>query len=243
MAASREALSRFQRRFVLALQTATRLRVQRLLAPAGEAPPQGEPNDQARSVAHLPGAGWLVGIVAGLTFAVVAVLLRGNGWGPAVAAIMATTAVLLLTGARNESEVFRWADGLGAGAGGGYGVMALVLLLLGRVALLAALAAASEPAIMAALFAGPVVSRLAPLVVAQGDEGAHDPASIRVAVLWCVLPLVLMVPAGGPAFLVLAVLGAGVGTFLARRYGPRRPGGVVQQACEIGFYLGAAFGA
>ena len=41
-----------------------------------------------------------------------------------VAAIVATTALLLLTGARNESEVFRWADGLAQGERAGHGVIA-----------------------------------------------------------------------------------------------------------------------
>jgi hypothetical protein len=74
-----------------------------------------------------------------------------------------------MTGARAESALFRAADQLGAATSvsgaSGRGVMALVLVLTGKIVLLAAMASVSEARVMAALFAGHVLSRLAPCAV------------------------------------------------------------------------------
>jgi hypothetical protein len=80
----------------------TRLRFGGAWAPPADA----DPDALRASDAHLPGAGWIVGLAGCLSFAVVALLLRGNPWGPAVAAIASIVATLLMTGAQAESALF-----------------------------------------------------------------------------------------------------------------------------------------
>lgn len=242
MAPLRDTLNLFARRFALALQSSTRMR-------AGTAQPESEepPADPA-STAHVPGVGWLVGIAACLVFALVSLLLRNNAWDPFVAAVACTTATLVLTGALHESAVFRFAGRVG-NAADGHGVMALVLLFAAKLSLLAALAGASESAVIAALFAAHVVSRFGLVVSEWAGSAGADTRNLRVGALWCVVPLALMVPAGGTAFLVVPLLMSALAGFGVLRFcrhrpeaAPDRPG-VVQQACEVAFYLGAALAA
>jgi adenosylcobinamide-GDP ribazoletransferase len=250
----RDTLNLFARRYVLALQSSTRLRLP--AAPAQPEPSAADadaPAPETGSVAHLPGAGWIVGLAAGLCFAVVALLLRGNDWGPAVAAVACTLVTVWLTGARHESALFRRADRLeqglpGAEGGAGYGVMALLLLLAGKLCLLAALGSASEPGVLAALFAGHVVSRWAPLLVGYWGSAEGDKGALRVAGLWCIPPLLLMVVAGGVAFLLLALFASALAGYAMLRLRRRQPAaadeaGAVQQVCELAFYFGAAIAA
>jgi adenosylcobinamide-GDP ribazoletransferase len=242
--ALRHALNLFARQFALALQQSTRVRLGGAWAPPAEA-------DAAflrASDAHLPGTGWIVGLAACLAFAVVALALRGSPWGPAAAAVGSMAVTLLMTGAHAEGALFRGVEHLEPGAAAaGRGTMALVLLLLGKATLLAALASASEGRVMAALFAGHVLSRLAPVVLAQRLAGGMDARTLRVAALWCLPPLLLLWPAGGPAFPALALLVAGLaGYAMARLAAAKRDGELVpasQPVCELGFYLGAAIGA
>lgn len=247
----RDTLNLFARRFVLALQTSTRVRATGALAP----PPVPEADLLRASTAHVPGAGWLVGIAAFLVFALVSLALRGNPWGPAVAAVACTIATVILTGALYERALFRTADSLegrpaGAAAAAGTGVLALVLVLPLKFALLAALASASEPAVMAALFAGHVVSRFALVVTHWAGSTDADARSLRVGALWCVVPLLLMVPAGGVAFLLLPLAFGSLAAFGVLRFLRSRPDtpaaerpGVVQQVAEVAFYFGAAIAA
>lgn len=245
MTGLRDHLNLFGRQFALALQHATRL-------PAGETPEPGADDDLVRtSRRHLPGAGVVVGMLAAFVFAIVALLLRGNPAGPAVAAVASLFAVLVLTGAAQESAAFRLAEACG-GAGAGHGVIALVLLLVGRIVAVAAIGAVSEPGVLAALLAGPVVSRFAPLLAAHwaAPAGGEDAATVRVAALWCVLPLALMLLAGGAGFLLLALLGAAAAWIALLRFFRARAGSFdeqraagLQQACELAFYLGAGLGA
>jgi adenosylcobinamide-GDP ribazoletransferase len=195
----------------------------------------------------------LLGLLAALVFALVGLLLRANPAGPAVAAVASLFAVLVLTGAAQETAVFRLAERMEARAargGSGHGVIALVLLLAGRIVAVAALGAVSEPAVLAALFAAPVLARFAPLPAAHWSGHGIDGASVWVAALWCVVPLLLMVLAEGPAFLLLALLGAAAGWVAMLRFLRRHPGNfdeertaALQQACELAFYLGAVIGA
>lgn len=245
MPSLRDRLNLFARQFALALQRATCL-------PAFVG---AEPSDEhlvRTSARHLPGAGALVGLLAAFVFAVVALLLRGNPAGPAVAAVATLFAALVLTGAAQESAVFRLAETLAPRAQAGYGTIALVVLLAARIATVAALGAVSEAGVLAALLAGPVVSRFAPLLAAHWAAHAQgeDAATVRVAALWCVLPLLLMVVADGAAFLVLALLGAAAAWIALLRFYRHRAGAFddaraagLQQACEVAFYLGASFGA
>jgi adenosylcobinamide-GDP ribazoletransferase len=251
----RDNLSLFARQFALALQRATRLPAGAAFAePAGpDAPAQA---DLVRTSArHLPGAGAVVGLLSAFVFALVALLLRDNPGGPAVAAVASLLAVLLLTGAAPESALFRLAEAMAprAGAGGsGHGTIALVVLLAARIACVAALGAVSEAGVLAALLAAPVVSRFTPLLAAHwaAHEPAKDAGTVWVAALWCLVPLALMLLAGGVAFVVLALLAAAAAWVALLRYFRHRPGGfddaraaALQQVCEAAFYLGASVGA
>lgn len=237
-------LNLFARRFVLALQSSTRVRAGGALA--SDAAPAG---DLAQaSNAHLPGVGWLAGIAACLVFALVSLLLRNNAWDPFVAAVASTLVTVVLTGALHESALFRFADRLG-GSGNGHGTLAMVLLLAAKLGLLAALASDSESAVIAALFAAHVVSRFALVVTHWAGSPEGDTRSLRVGALWCIVPLALMVPAGGVAFLALPLLASALAGFGILRFCRNHPDsaaerpGVVQQVCEVAFYLGAALAA
>jgi adenosylcobinamide-GDP ribazoletransferase len=231
--------------------TAALRRFTRLPSPAAQA---GSASDDSASLAHVPGVGWLVGMAACLVFALVSVLLRGNPWSPAVAAVFSTLATVMLTGALHEGALFRTADRLEAGpdaTGSALGVIASLLLIAGKLALLAALAAASEAAVMASLFAAHVVSRYLPLVVAHRlAPGAIDPRALGLSALWCLVPLSLMVAVGGAAFLGIALVGGVLAAFAMLHFLRRRGTGfddgvlgAVQQVCEAAFYLGAAVAA
>jgi adenosylcobinamide-GDP ribazoletransferase len=245
--ALRDSLNHFARRFSLALHHSTRVRLGGALA----APADADADTVRASAGHLPGTGWVIGLAAAVSFALVALALRGSPWSPAVAAVACLMATVTLTGARGESALFRAMETLQPArtpAGSGLGVIALVLLLLGKVSVLATLASASEAGLMTVLFAAPVVSRFAALLAAQwlAGESGH---TLRVAALWCLVPLVLMLVAVGPVFLLLALLAAGFACWATLRLLKARPGmpaedaaGTVQQVCELAFYLGAAIG-
>lgn len=249
MTALRDTFDPFVRDCALALARFTRLRPR--LPDAAALPSASGP----AALAQVPGVGWLVGMVACLVFALVSVLLRGNPWSPAVAAVFSTLATVMLTGALHEGALFRTADRLDAAqpgaSGSALGVIASLLLIAGKLALLAALAAASEIAVMSALFAAHVVSRYLPLVVAHRLAPATlEPRALGLSALWCLVPLLLMVPAGGAAFLGTAMLFSVAAAFAMLHYVRRRRApfddgvfGAVQQVCEAGFYLGAAIAA
>lgn len=243
MADLRDTLNTFARRFVQALQASTRLRAVGDLA-LKEAPSS---ELQRASTAHVPGAGWLVGITACLTLAVASVLLRGNPFAPLVAAVASTAATVALTGGLHEAALFRYAD---APARGGQAVLALVLVLAGKLVLVAALAAASEAGVIASLFAAHVVSRFALVVAEWAARADHDVRDLRVGALWCVVPLLLLLAAGGLPLLLLPLLIGGLAFVAALRFSRPRPGlptaerpHVAQQVAELGFYLGAAIAA
>lgn len=254
MADLRDTLNLFVRRFALALHRSTRLQ------PGGGPPGAPEtPDDELvrGSTRHLPGAGWLVGLLGALVFAVLALLLRGNPLGPLLAAVASVFATIVLTGGRPESAVFRTGEAMesrppAARPGTGFGAIALVLLLTGRIAALAALGAMSEGGVLSALFAAPVISRFAPLLAAYWrDQGPHvDGWSVQVAGLWCVVPLLLMLLADGGVFLLLALVAAAIAWVAVLRFFRKHPApfrqdraASLQQACELAFYLGAAIGA
>jgi adenosylcobinamide-GDP ribazoletransferase len=242
----RNTLNLFARRFTLALHDSTRMRAGE--AWSAEAEPGPEP--ELATTAHLPGVGWLVGIAACLVFAVFSLALGGTAWATLVAAIACTAATATLTGARNESALHRLADQAGGAPGAGHGVLALVLLLSAKFALLAALADASEPAVITALFAALVVSRFMQLLAHWAASAGSDTRSLGVGALWCAVPLALMAAAGGLAFMVVPVALASLACFAFLRWcrsrtdlpGADRPG-AVQQVCEVVFYLGAAVAA
>lgn len=252
MPALRDNLDLFSRRFALALRRATRLDPGAPL----DAPAAADDALVHSSTAHLPGAAWVIGIVSALVFAVVAVLLRGAGGASLVASVAAAIATALLTAASQESALFRFADSLdprpgGAGSSSGYGVIAFVLLLALRLAAVAALGSVSERGVLAALFAGPVISRFAPLLAAHwvGNGAETDRRTIQVAGLWCVPPLLVMALAAGPGFVLVALLVAAIAWVAMLRFFRKRAGPLdelrsasLQQVCEAAFYLGSVIG-
>jgi adenosylcobinamide-GDP ribazoletransferase len=250
VAALRDTLHLFARQFVLALSQSTRVRLG-----GGLAPSEADAAAVRASDAHLPGAGWLVGVAGCVGFALIALALRGSVWGPGVAAVVSTMLTVAMTGARYESALFRGVDRLearlpGAATGSGFGAIALVLLLLGKITLLAAIASVSEAGVLAALLAGHVVSRFAPLVASYWLGAGTEARSLHIGVLWCVIPLLLMVAAQGALFLGLALVTAAVAAYAVLRWWKKRAGSTaqedfaaLQQVCEFAFYLGAAIGA
>jgi adenosylcobinamide-GDP ribazoletransferase len=243
--AARQALHQFLRHYLLALQFFTRIPVTGPLADwTGFSP------DMLRaSAAHFPGVGWIVGMAACVSFAVLSLALPDSAHTALVAAVGCTIATVLLTGAFHEDGLADTADGLGGSAEraraleimkdsrlGSYGAIALVLVLGGKVALLALLATVSPSAVLVALLAGHTVSRFWPLVVIHtlphvGDEGTSkskplaeriERRSLQWAAVWCLVPLALMALAHGIAFMAVALAASAIACFLVRRWFARR---------------------
>jgi adenosylcobinamide-GDP ribazoletransferase len=241
-------LNLFARRYVAALHSFTQLPLRGGLQEWAAL----EPETVEGSARHFPGVGLLVGMAACVVFAVVSLPLPPSALSPFVAAVLATLATLLLTGATHELGLFQWADAQqrtgdplqDGSASPALGAIGLVLVLALKFSLLAVLGAQSAGGVMAALLAGHVVSRFWPLVLAGVDR--H---SLLIAGLWCAIPMLLMVFADGMAFLLVALVVSGL-AFLAVRQRAIRRGesssvstlGATQQICEVAFYLGAAFG-
>lgn len=244
MAELRASLDLFARNFALAVQRATVLRG------GPDAAAAEDPEALRASDAHLPGAGWIVGLAACLVFALVAVVLRGSPINNLVAAVAATGLAAALTRGRAETALFRAAEGvqaLAAPGRSGVGTLVLVFLLAAKFSVLAALGSLSEAGVIATLFAAHAVSRLAPLLLARSLDGDVSPRAVQVGALWCALPLLLMVPAAGVASLLVAVLAAALACYGMWRLARRQAGPAdrdllagTQQVCEVAFYLGAA---
>lgn len=103
---------------------------------------------------------------------------------------------------------------------------------------------------MAALFAAHVVSRFVPVVVAHWTTPADvDRRALRIAALWTLVPLALLVAAGGPALLLVPLVVAALAVLALLRFLRRRGAafddtvvGTVQQVCEAALYLGMVIG-
>jgi len=211
---------------------------------------------------HFPGVGWLVGLGGCVVFAVLGLALHANAFTPVAAAVGCLAATIAITRATHEEA---WAALFGDSLPGRVTkpVLALLLGVLARVALLAVLAAHSPAGVLAALFAGQVVSRFWPLILLQslayaGDGSATDRdtlgavidnRSLAIAGAWCVIPLAVVGWGQGPGFALVGLLLSGVAMLALRQWlvvrtkGLTRDGFVASQlACEIGFYLGAAMG-
>lgn len=248
----RQTLSDFVRHYLVALQGATRVPV----SPASAQHLAQAAIGTAASAAHLPGVGLLLGVVACIVFATVSLLLPDTPLTPLVAAIAGAVATLLLTGAADERGLVRTADRLGAAPAG---LLALVLLLAAKLALLGVMATQSAAGVLAALLAGHAVSRFWPLALGYALPFAPGQpvlaaapvaaGAARIGALWCVPPLALMLVAGGPAFVLVAVALSGLALYAVLRTSRKRLQGATadtlgaaQQACEAAFYLGAAIG-
>lgn len=273
MTALRDSFHQFLRHYLLALQFFTRIPVTGALAEWA-----GYSQQLLRaSAAHFPGVGLLVGMAACVSFAIVAVLLPAAPFAPLAAAFACTIVTVLLTGAFHEDGLADVADGLGGSLQreraldimkdsrvGSFGALALVLVVGLKVSLLAVLAARSPAAVLAALLAGHTVSRFWPLLTVRSLPHVGDTATSKskplaesvetralyVAAAWCVLPLVLMVPARHLLFMLLGVAASGLAWLAMRRWFARRLQGftgdclgATQQVCEVAFYLGSAVGA
>ena len=181
-------MTRFLRHYLLALQFFSRVPVTGRLADwVGFSPAM-----LRASAAHFPGVGWLAGGLMGLVYLA---LLHGLPAAPAapwVAAVGATIAGVLFTGAFHEDGLADLCDGLGGSADrqraleimkdsriGSFGAVALVLALLSKVSLLALLAQTGAWRAACVLFAAQVVSRTMPLLIIRTLPHVGDAAGSR----------------------------------------------------------------
>jgi adenosylcobinamide-GDP ribazoletransferase len=237
-----------------ALQFLTRLPVQ---APA------------ASGMAGVARAAWafpLVGLVVGLAGAIAFTLAGRAGLPPAIAAILALAATILVTGALHEDGLADLFDALGGHAGraraleimrdsriGTYGTLALLVGLSLRATALATLA---QPwAVGTALVVAGCVSRafMALLMAVQhparsnGLGAAAGRVTTGRAILACLLGAASLLACPSPVS-AFAVLAASVAAFLlVERWTRRRLGGftgdtvgATQQLCETACLLALA---
>ncbi len=209
---------------------------------------------------HYPGVGWLVGLAACVVFAIFGVALYASPVTPLVAALACLAATMAITRTLHEQA---WATVFDEGKPGlpTRPILALVMGVFARIALLAVLAAHSPGAVLAALFAGHVISRFWPLVMQRtlagsaAEDHSHlasnpiDNRALGIAAAWCVLPIGLAIWAQGAPFAVAGVLISGLAMLGLREWLTRKGLGLMQTslfasqlACEIGFYVGAAIG-
>lgn len=238
-------MSQFFRHYLLALQFFTRVPVTGRLADwVGYSPAM-----LRACAAHFPGVGWLVGAWMGAVFFALLWSLPSATAAPWVAAIGATTAGVLLTGAFHEDGLADLCDGLGGSADreralaimkdsriGSFGAIALVLALLAKVGLLALLAQTGAMRAVVVLFAAQVVSRATPLLLiytlahvgdAAGSKSKPLADSLSLAALlagglWAALALLLVVWLYPLAPWWAALLGALAGALWMRGWLQRR---------------------
>lgn len=239
--------------FLLALAFLTRIPVR--LPPAAVGVPL------ARAVWAFPLVGMIVGAAGGAVYAGAWAL----GLPPALAALLAVTAQLLLTGALHEDGLADTADGFGGGTSverklaimrdsriGTYGVCAVALALAFRVGAIAALAhplavatlamaaAALSRAAMAALMVRMSPARSEGLGASAGRPRAHDGwIAALVGLAIALLPVILTSYA--PILVILpAIFAASMVSALAQRQIGGYTGdvlGAAQQAVEIAVLL------
>lgn len=256
------------RHWLLALQFFTRIPVTgRLAAWVGYSPAMLN-----ASAGHFPGVGWVVGAASGAVMALALASFPPGPLGALAAALLATLASVWLTGAFHEDGLADTADALGGSVGreraleimkdsriGSYGAIALVLALGLKVVLLALLAQRGMGVAAAALVAGHVLSRLAPLDVmhalpyisdatASKSKPLADQVStlgVLAGMLWSAPALAVLAWAFGFLALFVALLAYVLAlAFMLRLLRRRLQGftgdtlGATQQACELALYLG-----
>ncbi len=240
------------RHFLLAVQFFTRIPITgKLAAWVGYSPAM-----LRASAAHFAGVGWIVGAVAALAYGWVASTVN-SAFAPLAAAVLCTVVGVMLTGGFHEDGLADVADGLGgtyaadpatqAGAAqraraleimkdsrvGAFGALALVLALLTKVALLAALADASESASSSAnlpemavacllIVCAHVVSRACPMVLVRvlphvGDTASSkskpladqiSPAALWSNIFWCFLLVPIVVYAQAAMYFIAGCVAA-----------------------------------
>ena len=224
-------------------------------AAAGDAPllkPLG------RTVRAFPLIGALLGIAAGLAFAIA----TGLGLPVLVAGVIAIALLALATGALHEDGLADMADGFGGGHNaekklaimrdsriGAYGVITLVLVLAAKVGALADLedigvvmsslicAAAASRAAMPAMMRWLEPARSDGLGAAAGRPAAeHVWTGIVIAAILCVL---LLTWSGVVAMLIAALSAMAVGVLARRQIGGHTGDvlGATQQISELIFLL------
>ncbi|MCB1351446.1 MAG: adenosylcobinamide-GDP ribazoletransferase [Rhodobacteraceae bacterium] len=240
--------------FLLAVQFLTRLPVRstRLYSPAR----------LAATPRWHPAVGLIVGAITGLVFVAAA-----HVFPPALAALLSTAAGLMTTGCFHEDGFADACDGLGGGATreraleimrdsrlGTYGAAGLGLMLGGKILALAALPVGLVPWVLLAAHAASRASSVLVMATSryQRDHGTGKPVadgitggSLAVALATGIAGLALLIPAAGLLPTLGAVAGLALGHLLMRGRFERRLGGytgdclgAVQQASEIGCYLG-----
>ncbi|MFT4240983.1 MAG: adenosylcobinamide-GDP ribazoletransferase [Acidovorax sp.] len=235
----------FLRHYLLAVQFFTRIPVTgRLAAWVGYSPAM-----LRASTAHLPGVGWLAGLLAAGVYAALYLALAPNPFAPAVAAVFSTIATVLMTGGFHEDGLADVADGLGGAASreraldimkdsriGAFGAMALVLALLAKVALLSLLGAHGLAAALAAIAGAHVLSRGWPLLIVRALPHVGDAAKSKskpladqisgralvVAGLWCFGPLALVWQAHTAIYLIASMVCSALAAAWMARWFARR---------------------
>ena len=239
--------------FLLAVQFLTRVPVP---ASAGFTPER-----LTAATRYYPLVGALIGGVAALAYGLALML-----WPPAVAVLISMAATIALTGAFHEDGLADTFDGIGGGLTreraleimkdsriGTYGAVALILALALKAASLAHLP--SGPA-MAALVAAHGLSRFSSLVVIATsryvrEAGTGKPTegmegrSLAIAAATALLCAAGLLWAAGPMAAMAGLAGLALGHLILRRVFERKLGGytgdtlgAVQQASELGLYLG-----
>lgn len=220
-----------------------------------------DPDWITRAARYFPLVGQVVGGLSALVL-----LLAGQVWPGAVAAVLAIAAGLATTGAFHEDGLADSFDGIWGGSTpprrleimkdsriGTYGAVALVVVLGLKVASLAALPlAVAACALLAghglARAAAVVCMRLTPYAPAAAEAGKWKPTPMGVgtgetlfALLLALWPLILLPPvAAAVGVLVGAVLAAGMAVIARRKLGGHTGDvlGAVEQMFEVGFLLG-----
>lgn len=238
--------------FLLAVQFLTRVPVR----------PDFTPEWLTAATRYYPLVGALIGAVTAAIYALALLL-----WPPVVAVLVCIAAGLLLTGAFHEDGLADMADGIGGGQTreraleimrdsriGTYGAAALLLALMLKAAALAAMPAAT---VILALVGGHALSRFSAVcVIATGsyarDHGTGKPvadgvsrASLAIAAATALACLLALGWGLGAMAALSGLLGLVLAHLAMRRIFERKLGGytgdclgAVQQASELGLYLG-----
>ncbi|MGN1056122.1 MAG: adenosylcobinamide-GDP ribazoletransferase [Comamonas sp.] len=235
--------------FLLAVQFFSRVPVSGRLAEwVGWSPAM-----QRASAAHLPGVGWLVGLLAGAVVLLCHALWGAHAYGPWLAALCSTLATLAVTGAFHEDGMADVADGLGGHLPaeralevmkdsrlGSYGVIALCMGLMVKLVLVASLVHSHVAAAALLLCCIHVLSRAAPLALMRCLPNVRRDASSKTlhiagdrltgrqlftACLWCVPAWVALLAYTGWALpLLITVTGALVTAYMGWRFHQRLGG-------------------
>jgi adenosylcobinamide-GDP ribazoletransferase len=215
------------------------------------------------SARYFAAVGLLLGLYSAAAYAVAAAL-----WNPPVAALLATAATVLATGAFHEDGLADTIDGLGGGMTreraleimkdsrvGTFGVLALLLVVGLKVTLLGS---GALPAVIVALPAAHAASRwLASSVIwrsryvrlddssrAKPVTSSLDTRGVALGALWVGPALAACIWASWPATVAALLAAVAVRAWLLRWFERRLGGytgdalGATQQLTEVAFYLG-----